>query len=45
MNGLLDELTALKARVAELEATQPVSGETPRRPQADDDGQTVAAAE
>jgi serine O-acetyltransferase len=44
MNGLLDELTALKARVAELEATQ-VSGETPRRPQADDDGQTVAAAE
>ncbi len=40
MNGLLDELTTLKARVAELEAQQ-----TLPRPSADDDGQSVAAAE
>ncbi|MBV8167270.1 MAG: serine O-acetyltransferase [Alphaproteobacteria bacterium] len=40
MNGLLDELTTLKARVAELEAQQ-----TLPRPATDDDDQSVAAAE
>ena len=40
MNGLLDELTTLKARVAELEAQQSLP-----RPPTDDDSPTVAAAE
>jgi serine O-acetyltransferase len=39
MNGLLDELTALKARVAELEAEQP------GRPAKDDDAPSIVAAE
>ena len=45
MNGLLDELTTLKARVAELEASQaPVQG-MGRPPPGPDDTQPIAAAE
>ena len=39
MSGLLDEVTALKARIAELEAARP------DRPPPDADGQPIAAAE
>jgi serine O-acetyltransferase len=44
VNGLLDELTTLKARVAELEAQQKAA-EAIGRPPSPDDTQPVAAAE
>jgi serine O-acetyltransferase len=45
MSGLLDELTALKARVAELEAAQAQLDAVARPPAIDDDSRPIAAAE
>ncbi len=45
MNGLLDELTTLKARVAELEATQGSLAGSARPSRVDDDPPSIPAAE